>query len=129
MLFQSQADETGSGQDDRIVLAVKRLAHTRVHSAAQRGSMEIRSPGEKLGGAAQAGCPDCCAFGERGEGVSVFGNQYIPYIGTSGDASNRQSGWIFHGQILQGMDRTMNRARQQLHFQLLREEALPANFR
>src|SRR5574339_308221 len=61
--------------------------------------------------------------------MSIFGDQRITHFSPDGSTSDRQSGRVFNRQILERMDRTMDRAGEQLTLQLLGKDTLASNFR
>ncbi len=69
-VFETQADQAGGGEDDRVIFAGIQLGQARVDVAAQEADLQVRTPRQQLGLATQAGGADDAAQRQLDPGMA-----------------------------------------------------------
>ena len=128
-LAETQPDQAGRREDDRVVLACIKLGQTGVHIATQKLNLEVGATRQQLRLAPQAGRTYDRAGGQRIEILVVIGDERIARILPLTDAIQAEPLRKLHRHVLHGVHGDVRFVLHQGCFQFLDEEALASNFR
>ncbi len=125
---ETQALETGAGENDGVVFALIELGQARIHVTAQIAHHQVGPPRAQLALAAQTGRADARALRQVVERGEVIRDEGVARVLAFEDHGQFQAVGQLHRHVFHGMHRDVGAVFQHGLFQFLDEQALAADF-
>src|SRR6266478_8010901 len=123
----AEAVEAGFGEENAVVLAALGFAEARVDIAAKVADVEIGANVAKLRLAAKAAGADARTLAQIGQRGAAGGDEAVPDIFAAEDGGKGQARVDFGGNVLDAVDRDIDRFVEQSVFEFLDEDTLAAD--